>query len=119
MVDHCGWCSTAIMVPSLNKAPILATGRWPVACLTFVAFAQELLSFTCELIRGSVGASPRGCTGLHRSALRSRLMAARFRRQGPLLVRPRVAEAALLPPNDTACAEFWMPCSGLGQAQQL
>ena len=48
-----GWCSTAIMVPLLNDAPILATGR-----LKLVAFVQELLSFTCELIRESVGASP-------------------------------------------------------------
>ena len=54
------------MLPSLNKAPILATGRLR-GPLKFVAFAQELSSFTCELIRGSMGASP---------ALRSRLMAA-------------------------------------------
>ena len=66
-----GWCSTATMVPSLNKAPILATRRLH-GPLKFGAFAQELLSFTCELIRGSADASPRGCAGLHRSALRSR-----------------------------------------------
>ena len=67
MVDHCGWCSTTIMVPLLNKAPILATPG--DGLLTFVAFAQELLSFTCELTRGSVCASPRGCAGLRRSGL--------------------------------------------------
>ena len=57
-----GWCSTAIVVPSLNKAPILVTGRLQDP-LKFVAFARELLSFTCELIRGSVVSSQRGCTG--------------------------------------------------------
>ena len=73
-----GWCSTVIMVPSLKKAPILATGRLH-GPLEFVALAQDLLLFTCELIRVSVGASPPGCAGLHRSALRSHLIAARFR----------------------------------------
>ena len=53
-----GWCSTAIMVPLLNEAPILATGRWH-GPLKLVAFVQKLLSFTSELIPGSVGASPR------------------------------------------------------------
>ena len=52
-----GWCSTAIMVPLLNEAPILATGRWH-GPLKLFAFVQKLLSFTCELIRRSVGASP-------------------------------------------------------------
>ena len=28
MEAGCVWCSTAIMVPLLNEAPILATGRW-------------------------------------------------------------------------------------------
>ena len=51
-----GWCSTAIMVQLLNEAPIVATGRWH-GRLKPVAFVQELLSFTCELIRGSVAAS--------------------------------------------------------------
>ena len=44
-----GWCSAVIMVPSLNKAPILATGRLH-GPLKFVAFAQELLFVTCELM---------------------------------------------------------------------
>ena len=58
-----GWCSTAIMVPSLNKAPILATGRLH-GPLKFVAFAQDLLLFPCELMCGSVGASTRAaCCG--------------------------------------------------------
>ena len=52
-----GWCSTAIMVPLLNEAPILATGRWHDR-LKLVAFVQKLLSYTFELIGGSVGASP-------------------------------------------------------------
>ena len=52
-----GSCSTAILVPLLNEAPILATGRWH-GRLNLVAFVLKLLSFTCELIRGSVGASP-------------------------------------------------------------
>ena len=115
------WLTTVVVRPRswLHRRIRHQSRQLADGLLTFVAFAQELLACTCELIRGSVRASPRGCAGLRRSALRSRLMAARFRWQGPLLVQPRVAEAALLPPNDTACAEFWMSCSGLGQAQQL
>ena len=44
-----GWWSTVIMVPSPKKAPILATGRLH-GPLKFVAFAQDLLLFTCELM---------------------------------------------------------------------
>ena len=42
-----GWSSTVIMVPSLSKAPILATGRLH-GPLKFVTFAQELLFVNCE-----------------------------------------------------------------------
>ena len=70
-----GWCSIAIMVPSLNTAPIVATGSLH-GPLKFVALAQELLCFTCELIRGCVGVSLRA--GLRRSAVRSRLVAVGF-----------------------------------------
>ena len=63
-----GWCS---------KAPILAAGGLH-GPLKFVIFAQECCLFSCVPIRGSAGASPRGCAWLHKSALRSRMMAARF-----------------------------------------
>ena len=49
------WCSTAIMVPLLNEAPILATGRWR-GPLKLVAFVEKLFSF------GSVGASPQSAS---------------------------------------------------------
>ena len=70
---------TSSIVPSLNKAPILAIGRLH-GPLNFVAFAQELsflLVISCEglwvLPLASLAA------GLRRSALRSRLMTARQR----------------------------------------
>ena len=42
-----GWCSILIMFPSLNKAPILATGRLYGLFKFVVPFAQALLFFTC------------------------------------------------------------------------
>ena len=44
-----GWCSTVIMVPPLKKATILATGRLH-GPLKFVALAQDLLLFSCDLM---------------------------------------------------------------------
>ena len=52
-MDYCTeaggvWCSTVVMVPSLQKAPMLATERLH-GPLKLVAFAQVLL-FSCELM---------------------------------------------------------------------
>ena len=48
------WCSTVIMVPLLNKAPILATGR--LHCpLKFVAFAPGLSSDVWGVVGTSNG----------------------------------------------------------------
>ena len=44
-----GWCSTVIMVPSLKKAPILATGKLH-GQMEFVEFTEDVLLFFCELM---------------------------------------------------------------------
>ena len=67
-----GWCSTVIIVPSLYKSPIRATGRLH-GPLKFVAFAQVLLLFACENLRVLPLASL--AVRLHRSALRLPLTA--------------------------------------------
>ena len=53
------WCSAVIMVPLLNKAPILATGRLH-GPLKFVAFAPGLLSDVWGFVGTSKGVVCRG-----------------------------------------------------------
>ena len=55
-----GWCSTAIMVPSRNKTPILATGRLH-GPLKFVAFAYvRVVVFHHSRVCGDFSAGLRG-----------------------------------------------------------
>ena len=63
-----GWCSILIMFPSLNTAPILATGRLYGLFKFAVAFAQALLLFTVYMwgfvLCFHSHRLPRGCAGL-------------------------------------------------------